>query len=256
MTHNAPIAELEIAGSAAPCSYLPGQMARMVYRIACDLSEARYEQLLSRGWRRFGRTLFRPICSTCSECRSLRVSVPEFKPNKNQRRAMTRNIGLTLTIRTPSVSPEHVLLYNRYHRDMHHRRQWPHREITEDQYYESFLEGQFPFAREFQYRDNGKLAALGLVDVTASAMSSIYFFHDPEYREHGLGTYSIQKEIEYGNKHSRQWLYMGYYIRECGSMNYKNRFRPHQILKEYVADEKQPAWEFPEDIPHLPGRRR
>ena len=246
MTHEAPFAELEIEGSKTPCSYLPGQTARMMYRIAYELSEARYEQLLSRGWRRFGRTLFRPVCSACSECRSLRVCVPEFKPNKNQRRTLTRNAGLTLTVQKPSVTADHISLYNLYHRDMHHRRQWSFREITEEHYYESFLEGQFPFAREFQYRDNGRLVALGLVDMTASAMSSIYFFHDPEYRENGLGTYSIQKEIEFGINHSRKWLYMGYYIRECDSMNYKNRFRPHQILRNYVTDEDPPVWECPE----------
>ena len=247
MTHDAPFAELEIEGTAAPCSYLPGQTARMIYRIAYDLSETRYEQLLSRGWRRFGRTLFRPVCAACRECRSLRVCLPDFIPNKNQRRCLTRNAGLTLTIQQPTVSDEHISLYNQYHLDMHHRRQWPCREITKDHYCESFLEGHFEFAREFQYRDNGRLIGLGLVDVTASAMSSIYFFHDPEYRDGGLGTFSIQKEIEDGRENRRAWLYMGYYIRDCASMNYKNRFNPHEMLQSYVADDERPVWERPMD---------
>ena len=247
MTHDAPFAELEIEGTASPCSYLSGQTARMIYRIAYDLSETRYEQLLSRGWRRFGRTLFRPVCAACRECRSLRVCIPEFKPNKNQRRCLNSNSRLTLTIQQPTVSDEHISLYNRFHLDMHNRRQWPHREITRDQYDESFLEGHFSFAREFQYRDNGRLIGLGLVDVTAAAMSSIYFFHDPDYREGGLGTYSIQKELEYGRTHARSWLYLGYYIRDCASMNYKNRFRPHEILHSYVADDQPPEWKRPSD---------
>ena len=243
MTHDAPFAELEIEGTASPCSYLPGQTARMVYRIAYELTETRYEQLLSRGWRRFGRTLFRPVCAACRECRSLRVRLPDFVPNKNQRRCLTQNAGLTLTIQQPTVSDEHISLYNHYHLDMHHRRQWPCRAITTDQYFESFLEGHFEFAREFQYRDNGRLIGLGLVDVTASAMSSIYFFHDPEYRDGGLGTFSILKEIEHGRKTERSWLYMGYYIRDCASMNYKNRFRPHEMLQSYVADDEIPVWQ-------------
>lgn len=245
MTNNAPFSELEIEGTASPCSYLPGQTARMVYRIAYDLSETRYEHLLSRGWRRFGRTLFRPVCSECHECRSLRVCIPEFTPNKNQRRCMTRNAAVELTVQPPSISDEHISLYNRYHLDMHHRRQWPHREITQEQYEESFLEGHFSFSREFQYRDNGRLVGLGLVDVTSTAMSSIYFFHDPKYRDAGLGTYSIQKEIEYGRTLGRASLYMGYYIRDCASMNYKNRFQPHQLLQSYVPDDEVPVWEKP-----------
>lgn len=242
MTNDAPFSELEIEGSVSPCSYLPGQTARMVYRIAYDLTETRYEQLLSRGWRRFGRTLFRPMCAACQECRSLRVCIPEFAPNKNQRRCMTRNTALTLTIQKPTLSDEHISLYNRYHLDMHDRRQWPFRATTEDQYAESFLEGHYSFSREFQYRDNGRLVGLGLVDVTSSAMSSIYFFHDPDYRDAGIGTYSIQREIEFGRANNRSWLYMGYYIRECASMNYKNRFRPNELLQSFVADDEEPIW--------------
>lgn len=243
MTHDAPFAELEIEGSDAPCSYLPGRTARMVYRIAYDLSEDRYQQLLSRGWRRFGRTLFRPMCAACQECRSLRVIISDYRPNKNQRRSYARNAGLTLTVRKPSVTDEHIELYNRYHTDMHERRHWPSREITKEQYYESFMEGNFTFAREFQYRDNGHLVGLGLVDVTSKVMSSIYFVHAPEYRDAALGTYSIQKEIEYGLNSGHSQLYMGYYIRDCGSMNYKNRYRPFEILKQYVSDDMEPVWE-------------
>ena len=145
------------------------------------------------------------------------------------------------------MSNEHISLYNHFHLDMHHRRQWPCREITKDQYRESFLEGHFEFAREFQFRDKGQLIGLGLVDVTASVMSSIYFFYNPEYRDCGLGTFSIQKEIEDGRTNRRSWLYMGYYIRDCGSMNYKNRFRPHEILQSYVADDEMPVWQEEEN---------
>lgn len=158
---------------------------------------------------------------------------------------MTRNSAIELTVQEPTISDEHISLYNSYHADMHHRRQWPHRVTTHDQYEESFLEGHFSFSREFQYRDQGRLVGLGLVDVTAAAMSSIYFFHDPEYREAGLGTYSIQKEIEFGRTQGRASLYMGYYIRDCASMNYKNRFEPNQLLQSYAPDDEDPAWGSP-----------
>jgi arginine-tRNA-protein transferase len=242
LTHDEPPRELEIEGSDSACSYLPGQTARMVYRLAYRMSESRYEQLLSRGWRRFGRTLFRPVCSACSACQSLRVMIPSFLPSKSQRRCQTKNADLEVTIQKPGVSREHITLYNQFHEDMHHRRGWPFREITADHYFDSFLDGNFSFAREFQYRSEGRLVGLGLVDMTASVMSSIYFFHDPAWREAALGTYSVLREISEGQAYGRQFLYMGYYISECGSMNYKNRFRPHQILKRYVADAETPEW--------------
>lgn len=242
LTQDEPVGELEIEGSETPCSYLPGQTARMVYRLAYKLTEARYEQLLSRGWRRFGRTLFRPVCAVCRACQSLRVVIPQFAPSKSQRRCVTQNSEVVVSIRKPGLSDEHVSLYNRFHLDMHHRRQWPFREITREHYSDSFLDGHFSFAREFQYRHRGKLIGLGLVDVTSRVMSSIYFFHDPDWRDAALGTYSLIREIEHGQMYQRQWLYMGYYIRECGSMNYKNRFRPHQFLQNYVADSETPEW--------------
>ena len=45
-----------------------------------SLSPRRYEGLLERGWRRFGRTLFRPTCRRCSECRSIRIDLRNFQP--------------------------------------------------------------------------------------------------------------------------------------------------------------------------------
>ncbi|MGV2335983.1 MAG UNVERIFIED_CONTAM: arginyl-tRNA--protein transferase [Planctomycetaceae bacterium] len=59
---------------------------------------------------------------------------------------------------------------------MHERRQWPLRTIETREYSEAFLDGDFSFAREFQYRLDGKLIALGLVDMTPNTLSSVYFF--------------------------------------------------------------------------------
>ncbi len=238
--------ELEIPGSEADCSYLPQQRSKMVYRLAYSLSETRYESLLSRGWRRFGRTLFRPNCSVCRACQSLRISIPDFLPSKSQRRTRNQNQDIEVTVTSPSVTREHLSLYNRYHEDMHIRRQWPLKKITRAEYYDSFLDGEYSFSREFQYRHHGKLVGLGLVDMTPSAMSSIYFIHDPEYRQAALGTWSVMCEIAEGQRTGRQWLYMGYYIQDCPSMNYKNRFTPHQFLQQYVADHETPDWQYAE----------
>ncbi len=244
-TLNDQIWEMEIEGQESQCSYLPSQTSRMTYRLAYKLTEARYEQLLSRGWRRFGRTLFRPACAACRACQSIRIRIQDFQPSKSQRRCFKAISDLEVIVQKPRVSDEHIDLYNRYHLDMHHRKQWPFREITREEYFESFLDGHFSFAREFQYRRNGKLVALGLVDVTKHVMSSIYFFHEPALRDASLGTYSVMCELENGRQNSREYLYMGYYIRDCGSMNYKNRFRPHEFLESYVPDAETPCWNQP-----------
>lgn len=239
------LVEIEFDGTESVCSYLPAQRSRMTYRLALHLTEQRYEQLLARGWRRFGRTLFRPICAACRACQSLRVVIPEFRPSKSQRRACSLNSEIALSIRSPTITPEHLTLYNRYHQDMHVRKNWPYREITPEQYFESFIDGKFSFSREFQYRMNGKLVGVGLVDMTSTVMSSIYFFRDPDLRDTSLGTYSLQQELGEGQRTSRRWLYLGYYIKDCPSMNYKNRFRPHEVLQAFVADHETPDWRRP-----------
>ncbi|MCP4784990.1 MAG: arginyltransferase [Fuerstiella sp.] len=238
--------EIELLGSESACSYLPNRNSRMIYRIALSLTSARYDHLLSRGWRRFGRTLFRPQCDRCVECQSLRIDIAAFKPTKSQRQARNRNAAIDLTVGPVTVTEEHVALYNAYHRDMHERRQWPIREITEEDYHESFVDGNFPFAREFQYRLHGELLAVGIVDMTGTAMSSIYFIHDPAIRHKAPGTMSVLREVEEGRRTGHSLLYMGYYIRDCGSMSYKNRYAPHQLLAEYVQDDVEPDWGMPD----------
>ena len=241
--------ELDIMGTESECSYLPGRKSLMHYRVALSLTTERYESLLERGWRRFGRTMFRPVCRACTECRSLRVDLANFQPTKSQRRAANKNKNVELLIQKPTITDEHIALYNLYHQDMQDRRGWPYREIDHGQYHESFVDGNWSFCREFQYRHRGELVGLGLVDMTGSVMSSIYFVHAPQFREKALGTASVLREIQAGQESGHSWLYMGYYIRDCGSMNYKNRFLPHQILREYVPDEEAAVWERPVEPP-------
>ena len=86
VTPEPPVTEMELVGTEDQCSYLPDQTSRMIWRLARRLTESRYEQLLERGWRRFGRVLFRPSCPSCTACQGLRVSVNDFQPSRSQRR--------------------------------------------------------------------------------------------------------------------------------------------------------------------------
>ena len=222
----------------------------MEYRLTNSLSNDKYTQLLARGWRRFGRTVFRPKCTTCQECDGIRVRVSEFHASKSQRRCRNRNSDIDVTVHRPSISRQHIELYNRYHADMSERRAWPETLIDPDQpnhYITAFLDGGFEFACEFQYRLQGQLIAVGLVDITSSAMSSVYFFHEPELRHRALGTFSILTEIDYAARQNVDWFYLGYYIADCGSMNYKNRFVPHELLTTFCSDRGTPKWQSPAD---------
>jgi arginine-tRNA-protein transferase len=224
------------------CSYLPDQTASLEYRYAPGLGAAEFQELLRRGWRRHGLTIFRPACPRCTRCRSLRVDVRQFAPTKSQRRALRRNADVQVTLERPAVTGEHLRLYDDYHADMHRRRGWPYDRLTAGQYYESFLAGDWEFARELRYYRGGRLAGVGLIDLVPEGLSSIYFYHDPAWRPLGPGTYSILQELHLARELGLRYHYLGYCIAECPSMNYKSRFGPHEILQRYPADSEEPQW--------------
>jgi leucyl-tRNA---protein transferase len=208
----------------SPCPYLASESAQLEYRVPATLDTRSLEQFIERGWRRFGNYIFRPRCVACRKCRPLRIVLGDFRPSKSQRRTLRRNEHVQIHVTRPSVTDEHVELFNAYHRDMTDRRQWPDNATSFQNYYESFIGSQNEFAREFQYRDDGRLIGVGIVDVMNKGLSSAYFYHDPAWRKLGPGTFSILTEIEWGQARSLQYSYLGYWIHENQSMNYKARF--------------------------------
>lgn len=227
------------------CPYLPLQMARLEYRIVADLPANAYQELLCRGWRRFGQEYFRPVCPQCTACQSLRVKVDQFQPSRSQRRTLTRNAHIEVVVRSPTVTERHVQLYNAYHADMHHRRGWPLETISAGEYRRTFLAGDTGFAREFLFWDRGELAGVALADVVPEAISSVYFFHDPRWRSSGPGVFSILQQQRYAAEQGLRYQYLGYCVSQCQSMSYKSRYQPHEVLAGYPADQAAPVWTAP-----------
>jgi arginyl-tRNA--protein-N-Asp/Glu arginylyltransferase len=224
------------------CAYLPIETATLEYRIIAALSSPAYEGLLARGWRRFGQHFFRPVCRSCVKCRSLRVLVDQFEPSQSQRRTLRRNSHVELVVQRPTVTEEHLRLYNSYRFDMHTRRGWPLETMTKAVYRRTYLDAPGDFAREFLYRTDGKLVGLGLADVLPNWLSSISFFHDPTYRADALGVLSVLRQLRFAKEHRLEHQYLGYWISECRSMAYKSQYAPHEILERYPDDSEQPVW--------------
>ena len=47
------------------CSYLQSVKASLEYRLMVDVTPVELEELMLRGWRRFGPAYFRPACVPC-----------------------------------------------------------------------------------------------------------------------------------------------------------------------------------------------
>lgn len=224
------------------CSYLPHETAALEYRYFHFLSAEAYRRFLERGWRRFGRVVFRPQCPTCRSCRSLRVAVDRFTPSKSQRRAVARNSGITVRFQRVTATQAHVDLFNAYHREMHSRKDWPTHVVTLAEYQAEFADPTVSFAWETLYFQNNQLVGVGLVDVLPQALSSVYFFHDPGWRSLGPGTFSVLREIAWARELATPYLYLGYWIEQCPSMSYKSRFVPHELVAQGVDFGETPVW--------------
>ncbi|XP_046332185.1 arginyl-tRNA--protein transferase 1-like isoform X2 [Haliotis rufescens] len=78
---------------------------------------------------------------------------------------------------------------------------------------------------------DGKIIAVGVIDILPHCMSSVYLYYDPEYSFLSLGTYSALREIAFVRELQQQtpelrFYYMGYYIHSCPKMRYKGQYYP------------------------------
>ncbi|MCP3097523.1 arginyltransferase [Myxococcus sp. K15C18031901] len=229
-----------------PCNYLPERQASLENLVLRDVSPEEYEQLLVRGWRRFGPVYFRPACATCRECVSVRVPVADFRPNRSQRRARAACASLRVEVGTPRVDDERMALYRAWHAERETSREWGPSPLTVRDY---SLQFSFPHpsAREVAWYDDDaedgpRLVALGLCDETPRAWSAVYFFYDPAYAHRSLGTASVVFQVELARERGIPHVYLGYRVEGCASLRYKGNFRPHEVLEQRPALDAAPQW--------------
>jgi arginine-tRNA-protein transferase len=214
----------------SPCGYLPDQIWRLEYEHVARLSPGEYQKRLLEGWRRFGMVLFRPCCSACSACRSLRVLVDRFRPDRSQRRVRKGNEGVVdLRIGSPTVNAARLTLYDRYHAFQAASQGWPAHPAKDPlDYAGSFVHN--PFAtEEWCYYVGDRLIGVGYVDAVPQGHSAIYFFYDPDERRRSLGTWNVLCLLEEAAARGIPHAYLGYHVAGCSSMAYKSAFKPNQI---------------------------
>lgn len=218
------------AGEAHVCNYLPEQLAQLLFVDPhAEALAAYYHQLIQQGFRRSGRYIYRPGCSQCQQCQSVRVPTHSFQANRSQRRVWSKNQDLSISKELPTQKDEYLLLYQKYQRARHRKDE----EIeTSNEDYLPFLTSDWSDTWFLEFRLGEKLLAVGVIDQTNTGLSAVYTFFDPDYSARSLGTYAVLREIELAKQMELPFLYLGYWIEQCGKMNYKSRFQPLEILIE------------------------
>ena len=224
------------------CSYLADKKQTTHYKVIDNATPEHTHELIERGYRRFGKMYFRPICSDCNECQSIKIDVENFTFSKSARRVLKKAKDIKTYIRKPTLTQEHLDIFEKYHRFMHKKKEWDYNQTTAEHYYNSFVVGHEDFGYEVLYYHNDILIAVDLIDVLQDGISSIYFYYDPKYSHLSLGKYSLYNQIKYAKHTNKQWIYLGYYVEECPSLSYKSHYKPYVTLTGRPTEDEEFTW--------------
>lgn len=205
-----------------------------------------YEGLMLKGWRRSGNYFYRAINHlTCCPMYTIRLSSSEFSPSKSQRKVLKHvdryfeTHTLDISFLPASYSEEKYQLYKKYQVQIHgdeeadltplgFTRFLITSPLTSDALH---IHIGLPFGTYHQeYRCDGKLFAVGVLDLLPSGLSSVYFFYDPEMKSLSLGKFSALTELNFCKNNNLPYYYMGFYIHSCEKMKYKAEYKPSELL--------------------------
>jgi len=211
------------------CPYLEGRVARMpLYRqlrpLTLDQADARF----ANAERRVGSCLYRTSCPTCTACEGLRIPIESFKPSKSQRRVRNRWAERgRVEVGPVSFSPEKLALFNRHKQE---RGLSEEAERMDAAGYVGWLVHSCMLTVEMTYWYDDELVGVGIVDLGRDALSSVYFYFDPDRSKLSPGVYSALQEIELGRRTGRSYVYLGLYVEDCRRLSYKADYHTHERL--------------------------
>lgn len=212
-----------------PCSYFKNRNARSVVAMPIShLSPNEFGNLIAQGFRRSGYYIYRPQCQNCRECVPVRICVDGFKLNRSQKKNLQKFSHLQISTKELVFDPEYFAIYKKYQQHRHSGGAMA--QDTPEHYQQFFLETLVDSVL-IEFVGDGQIKIVSLIDYTNDGISAVYTFFDIDEnsestKNSGLGIYAILWQIEYAKKLNLKYVYLGYWIKACDKMNYKEKFQP------------------------------
>lgn len=191
-----------------------------------QLTPGQLEVLLADGWRHFGTFFFRDKVSwnngRLAPVIPLRIDVNKFSPSKSQRKILRKNESarVKVSFRDASITKEKEDIF------------YAHCQRFKDNIPTSIFDfldenpAKIPCGctKECALFLDDKLFGISFIDVTISALSSIYAMFLPEYSAYSPGLYTLLMEIEFARSLGKTYVYTGYSFAESSHYDYKKKF--------------------------------
>ena len=164
----------------------------------------------------------------------MRVPVIQHQISRSEQRVIRRNADIVVSSAAGKFREEHFDLYSRYINSRHADGSMANPTRND---YHRFLICDWTETLFLEFRLDRHLIAVAVSDIMDSGLSAVYTFFDPEFDARSLGHFAILSQIGEARERELDYLYLGYWIKDCNKMNYKYRYRP---LEGYIADEWVP----------------
>ncbi|MEM7242784.1 MAG: arginyltransferase [Pseudomonadota bacterium] len=251
MKHSLPLVPQFYVTSAQPCPYLEGRLERKLFTGLRDESgQILNDSLTKQGFRRSQNVLYRPACSGCSACISVRIRVADFKPSKSQRRVIKKNADLLRSSNAAWATDEQYDLFNTYLETRHADGGMADMDMFE---FAAMIEETPIRTRVVEYHaekeGRRRLQAACLTDILDDGLSMVYSFFDPDRVKNSTGRFMILDHINVVQEVGLDYLYLGYWVPGSPKMNYKAEFDAMEMFVDGV-------WQDMSDTTALPEQAR
>jgi leucyl-tRNA---protein transferase len=213
-----------------PCSYLDGEYAQPAFvHPVFTMTTAIYSELIKQGFRRSGDEVYSPHCPDCTACIPSRLRVQEFLPSRSQKRCWQKNSNIKAVVKPPEFDKAHFDMFLRYQKTRHQQGSMAKSSKGD---YIHFLKSNWCDTNFVEFLIDDELAAVAVVDQLDNALSAVYTFFDPKFSDYGLGVYAVLWQVEWAKQLQKEFLYLGFWIKQCKKMSYKSNYQPLQTLKD------------------------